>query len=512
MSIQNLLSPNHYELFCKQIGDTTNRVEDIWIDDINGAPYPPGGGAVPVLVANKFLRTNGTPAMFWGDVNAAELVHGTSNQILHTNNAGTASEWTSNLTVPGALTSVGNGLFQQDLAVQNELNVTNDLTIINGDLEVTNGDVNLNNLLTFNNVAGALGQIPVSNGSGIPAWSDPSFDPDVITPGALNQVLITGVLPGPVLGATWSDDLDLPGVLNVTGGTTLQSTLIVGGAVTNSSTTNCVGKLTTTNGCDLQGTSNIVNNLQFNSNSGTTGQFIKKTGASTQNWSDLASSDIKGGILNQVLQSDGTQGVFNTDVTLPGNLTVNAVGSITSLLETRLNNVLRLNGLAASHAGQVCVSNALSVPEWKDPSYVAQYYQNAPLVDMNGAANVTLLANASVDIANSNISYLAGVFTLAEAGTYLVTFITNPDTCAAKTLVNFRLNGNFEGSVSNIYIPALVQPQPLTLQRIFRIAAGGATLEVISQPVVVGVIQTSGSDANGKATTMITIQRLGAFV
>lgn len=175
MSIANILSPNNYHIYANNINSSIDKVNDIWVENINGSPYPPGGGAVPSLVSNKFLRTTSSvsPTMFWGDVNAAELVHGTANQILHTNSSGTASEWTSNITIPGAFTSVGNGLFQQDLAVNNECNVTGDLTVINGDLEVTTGHANFNGDLQFNSSSGTTGQYLVKTGATTQTWTSP---------------------------------------------------------------------------------------------------------------------------------------------------------------------------------------------------------------------------------------------------------------------------------------------------------------------------------------------------
>lgn len=165
MSIANILKPNNYDIYAENINDTTNRVVDIWLDNINGSPYPPGGGAVPVLLPNKFLRTtnNISPSMFWGDVNASELVHGTSNQILHTNVAGTASEWTSNLTVPGDLTvSTGNTNVQQ-------LNIQDDLQ--------------------FNGVSGASGNYLMKTGPFTQSWQNLVVPANSITAGADYTVL-----------------------------------------------------------------------------------------------------------------------------------------------------------------------------------------------------------------------------------------------------------------------------------------------------------------------------------
>lgn len=508
-------------------GDFTN-VDTV---TINNVPYPPGGGFLPAPVPNKILRTNGLSVVSWGDVNpsnltggstgdvlktvapgvvawdpvkANEITPGLANQILHTNTLGTAAEWTSTLIVPSTLTVAGSTVLQsnvncdQTLSVDQLFSAVSDMTV--------GGSADFAGDLTFVGNSGTVGQYIQKTGATTQNWADLSVVPGDITPGLIGQVLVSNGL-----ATVWSDDIDLPGLLNVTSGTTLQSTLIVSGAVTNQNSTNCNGLLTTNNGATINGTANIVNNLQFNGSSGTTGQVIKKTGASTQAWSDLASTDIKGGSLNQVMQSDGTNGVFNTNVTLAGDLNVNAIGSITSLLETRLYDKLKLGGNNAGNKGQICVSDASSIPHWENPQYFAQYYQNAPTQNMNGAATVLLMSSASVNVANSNITYLAGVFTVAEDGDYLLTYETRPDTCAASTQVNFRINGVMLGSMINNYIPALAQPSQFILQKTYRLTAN-STIEVVSEPLVAGAINTSGSDSNGNATTMLTIQRIGAYI
>lgn len=54
------------------------------VNTINGLPYPPGGGAVPALVANRVLVTNGTPTMQWGSVGPSNLTGGSVNDVLKT--------------------------------------------------------------------------------------------------------------------------------------------------------------------------------------------------------------------------------------------------------------------------------------------------------------------------------------------------------------------------------------------------------------------------------------------
>lgn len=305
MSISNILQPNNYDIYVNNINDTSNRVDELWVDNINGSPYPPGAGPIPVLVRNKFLRTTDvvSPSMFWGDVNVAELVHGTANQVLVTNQLGTQSQWSSSLSLPsnlvvgGSSTLESNVVCEQTLTVNGNVqcdaaltcnasfdcglnaNFQSDITC-QGNLQVDT-QLDVNGDLWFNGNGGSTNQVIVKTGVGTQDWQN--LQPDMMGAGSLNQVLITG-FDGLNLVPTWSDDVDIPGLLNVTNATTLQSTLQVASTSSLTGATTCIGKLTTTNGTDLQGTTNIIDDLQCNSNSGFTGQYLVKSSATTQNW------------------------------------------------------------------------------------------------------------------------------------------------------------------------------------------------------------------------------------
>jgi len=180
MSLSNILSPNGYNLYANNVSSP-----NVDLVTINHLPYPPGGGAVPSpLVNNKMLRVNNTgTAMLWGDVSLANLpggtvgdvlktvapstvawdvikpediTPGTADQIFHVKSDGSAAEWTTNLTVPG------------DTIIQK---------------------LDVNDQLTFNNVAGTNGQIIVSDGSGIPSWQNLVVPANSITAGADYTVL-----------------------------------------------------------------------------------------------------------------------------------------------------------------------------------------------------------------------------------------------------------------------------------------------------------------------------------
>jgi len=486
---------------------------------INGAPYPPGGGAIPALIPNKFLRTSGVPSMFWGDVDVPSIIHGTAKQILHTNSAGTAAEWTTNLEIPGNatvdlnLTVTGSSNLGSNVECHNDLAVDGNFSVL-GSSSVesldTNGPLDVKQNMLFNGSSGVFGQFVKKTGLGTQAFAN--ITAADIGHGTAAQILHTN-LAG--TASEWTTDLSIPGNAGVS------LTLSVGG------------------NAGFAADVNVSGDLRFVGVSGNPGDVLTKTGAATQSFQPLAVapssltpgtngdllktvggvatwaapdiSNINGtGILGQVIQSDGAgHAVYNTDVTMPGNLAM-PLGSLFACDNLTMYSQLKLAGNAGTD-GQVCLSDGSSIAYWGNPQYTAQYYQNVPLVDMNSAPVVLLLANALVNIPNSNISYAAGVFTVAEAGTYQLTFETRPDTCAAQTEVNFAINGVLNGSVVNSYIPALAVSSQLYLIKTYRLNASD-TISVISHPLVAGAINTSGSDTNGAATTMITITRLGAYI
>lgn len=97
---------------------------------------------------------------------------------------------------------------------------------------------------------------------------NPTISPANIIPGASNQVFVTNPAG---TGTAWSDDIDLPGDLTVHGDT------------------------------------DLINDLQFNGSSGTTGQYLVKTGANTQGWQNLSvtPASITAGPDYSVLSSAG---------------------------------------------------------------------------------------------------------------------------------------------------------------------------------------------------------------
>lgn len=374
------------------------------------------------------------------------------------------------------------------------------------------GDVNPSNL-----VGGTTGQVIRTIAPSTVAWDN--LIAGDITPGTTNQVMVTNFAG---TAALWSNDVVVPGTLKVDGAS------------------------------EIQGPMDIQDDLQFNGMSGTSGQYLKKTGAITQAWTSLAAGDLAPGTANQVLQTDptGTAVVWNSNVVVPGTIstnfnitggTVQSIGTINSVnggltlsnvaaqinmlgAGTQINcggviNTVTLNMTGALQfsavsgtLGAVPVSNALGIPSWSFPTYFVRYYNNS-IVNMNSGGGTTLLTAATADVSNANITYLAGTFTLAEPGQYQVVFQTNPTSVSAKaqSYVKLIVNGVSRGSVLNASA-ALNDVQSLSLIKTFRVNTTNATVAITTQQFVAGTLNTSGVDVDGIPTTLITITRLGPYV
>lgn len=159
---------------------------------------------IPEGVTGTVLRsgvTGGTGSIHWGYIDNTDIDPGLPNQLLQTNPAGNSVEWTSNVQVPGTLgvtgasTFTGNGLFENDLAVVNDLNVNNgDLSVNNGELLVLVGDstlqsVDVNGNLSFNSVSGVTGNVLIKTSPTTQNWGN--ITASLISPGSNNQALMT---------------------------------------------------------------------------------------------------------------------------------------------------------------------------------------------------------------------------------------------------------------------------------------------------------------------------------
>lgn len=114
----------------------------------------------------------------------------------------------------------------------------------------------------------------------------------------------------------------------------------------------------------------VLGNIDLAGNSGIVGQYIKKTGTSSQNWSTIDDGDISPGLANQVMttNSTGTQSKWSSDVSVDGNLIFNGIyGSpgqfVIKSSGSQLWHTLSINDIPAGSNNQVLTTFSGS-PGW----------------------------------------------------------------------------------------------------------------------------------------------------
>jgi len=195
---------------------------------------------------------------------------GLANQIFHTDTTGTVAEWTSNIIVPGTFRVNSSSTFDANIDCNSVVNVDGNF-FANADSNLV--DVDIGGDLSFMSNSGTVGQVLTKTGATTQDWKD--LTTDILTPGLANQILHTDQT-GTV--AEWTSDIEVPGDLKINGDT------------------------------------DIVSDLQFNGSSGTSGQYLVKTGATTQSWQNLSVStnSITAGADYTVLTSAGGSALWIT--------------------------------------------------------------------------------------------------------------------------------------------------------------------------------------------------------
>lgn len=427
------------------------------------------------------------------------IAPGTARQLLQTNTAATAAEWTSNVDVPGTLDVTG------ATTLDSSLNIVGNLSL--------------------NGASGTSGQYLKKTGAATQAWSD--LDPADITPGTAFQTLQTNSLgTAPV----WVDSIFAPGTISATG--TLSS---VNGGLTLSNVAaqiNMAGASTQINcgGITTTQTLNTVGDMRFNGVSGTSGQILKKTGAATQAFSDLAATDIKGGTLNQVLQSNGTTGVFNTNVTLPGTLTVAGVTNVQANLQMNAvsgvaGNYLKKTSTTAQTWANIAAADITAgtngqilatvggITTWSNISSLnafMRFYNNTPF-NINTGTNV--FATNGVQQVNVGSPFTfnvgTGTFTCAIAGTYTWNFSTILSTHDAQSKLLITDGTTYYSAQQIDYVAGLTTAQPFSFTGTFAATIGQNWAVGFASFGVGGVCNISGADPTFLCpTTTLEIIRL----
>jgi len=269
-------------------------------------------------------------------VTTGKIANGNANQILVTNAAGDAAEWTDDLTVPGNLTVTDTSLFNNNVTVDGDLTVTGTLNAnISGTADrVANPLTQGAGIATFSYDGGTAG-ITVGIADGGVSTSkladdavttaklaDKAVTTGKIANGNANQILVTNAAGD---AAEWTDDLTVPGNLTVTDTSLFNNNVTVDGDLTVTGTLNA----------NISGTADRVANpltqgdgiATFSYDGGTAGITvgIADGGVSTSKLADdavttakiadgtITSSDIADGTITSSDLNTGT--AFGIDIT-----------------------------------------------------------------------------------------------------------------------------------------------------------------------------------------------------
>lgn len=121
------------------------------------------------------------------------------------------------------------------------------------------------------------------------------------------------------------------------------------------------GNTTVGGALTIIGTTNINGNLVLNAVSGSTGQYIRKTGSSTQSWSNIAVGDIASGSANNILITNAAGNTSQWANSI--NLTSGTLGTLTVSGATNINGNLVLNSNGGS-TGQYIRKTSSSSQTW----------------------------------------------------------------------------------------------------------------------------------------------------
>jgi hypothetical protein len=170
MSIHNILVPNNLKCYVNAVSLNTDTItatqittDNIDTTTINGQPYPPAS-PLPAAQPNTVLIADQNNNLAFQKLTPNKVNVGTANQILHTNAAASAVEWTSDLVVPGNLQV--NGTSQLGDIVVNNAQL-NGITNIAGPLNLNGQAGNTGDVLTINNQGNPV-YLPPSGGGGLP--------------------------------------------------------------------------------------------------------------------------------------------------------------------------------------------------------------------------------------------------------------------------------------------------------------------------------------------------------
>lgn len=241
--------------------------------------------------------------------------------------------------------------------------------------------------------------------------------------------------------------------------------------------------------CDkiMSNTTDILGNLTFNGVSGTVGQMLTKTGATTQAFQTPAPPSVAPGLANQiyVTNSTATAALFSDDVTVPGILTAPSIFFSTKI---EGSGTLRANNLLA--------------PMWN----------LATNININTGSDVLTLTTLAAGVPNvplSNFTYSAGTFTSALESGGEVTLSGAISTDDGQAILSFWKNGV---KVRSFYTPPPIsgstKTYPINFSHPLFITVGD-TFYVTQSALSGGAVNLLGVDVNGNSQTTLQFKFLG---
>jgi hypothetical protein len=138
--------------------------------------------------AGQYLVKTGAATQSWQNLSVAPstITPGLANQIMHTNTAGTAAEWSSNIIVPGTFRVNSSSIFDANVDCNSVVNVDGNF-FANASSTLT--DVDVEGDLSFVSNSGTVGQVLTKTGAATQDWQTLSVPTSSIVAGADNTVL-----------------------------------------------------------------------------------------------------------------------------------------------------------------------------------------------------------------------------------------------------------------------------------------------------------------------------------
>lgn len=184
----------------------------ITLPDVSGNVVTTGdtGTVTSTMIADGTIVDGDISAT--AEIAVSKLADGAARQLLQTDAAGTGVEWTSNVDVPGTLDVTGAAVFDSSVSVTGTLTKSGNNVVTVGDTGTVTSAMIANGTIVDADIS-ATAEIAVSK----------------LADGAARQLLQTDAAG---TGVEWTNNVDIPGTLDVTGAAVFDSTANIAGNLT----------------------------------------------------------------------------------------------------------------------------------------------------------------------------------------------------------------------------------------------------------------------------------------